>query len=63
MAVQYFGVNRGAQSTTVTTGTSSTSKNVEVAVDLTKSMTRAEVIQALDEIRIYILSNPSPFAQ
>lgn len=63
MAVQYIGVNRGAQRTTITTGTSSTSKTLEVTVDLTGNMTREEIVRQLGDIQDYILSNPSsPFA-
>lgn len=64
MAIQYTGVDRGAQRTTITTGTSSTSKGLEVTVDLTKGFTRAEVVRQLRDIADYILSTPAtPYAQ
>lgn len=64
MAVQYIGKSRGAARTTITTGTSTTSKSLEVTVDLTAGWKKSELDVALDEIRDYILDTRStPFAQ
>lgn len=64
MAVQFIGKNRGAAQTSITTGTSTTSKTLEVTVDLTGNMTRAEIVNGLREIIGYILdTRTTPFAQ
>jgi hypothetical protein len=64
MATQYIGVDRGAQRTTITTGTSTTSKTLEVTVNLAGNMTRAEVYRQLNDIADYILdTRTTPFAQ
>jgi hypothetical protein len=64
MAVQYTGLNRGQQSTSVVTGTSSNSVDVEVAVDLSKNLTRKEVLDKLDQIRDFIMNTrTTPYAQ
>jgi hypothetical protein len=64
MAVQYTGLNRGQQSTSVVTGTSSNSVDVEVAVDLSKNLTRKEVLDKLDQIRDFIFNTrTTPYAQ
>ncbi len=64
MASQYIGKARGAQRTTITTGTSSTSKSLELVVDLTAGWTKAEIIVALEELEDYILdTRTTPFAQ
>jgi hypothetical protein len=59
MANQYYGVNKGVDMVSyVTVGTSSTATtDCEVRVLSTHSMTRLDVIKALDVIRKYILSN------
>lgn len=64
MAVQYIGLSRGAAKTTITTGTSTTSKTLEVTVDLSGNMTRAEVVVGLRDVIDYILdTRTTPFAQ
>lgn len=64
MTVQYIGVNRGLQGDTVTTGTSSTSKSIELVVDLSSGATRKQVLLGLEEIRKFILNDrATPFAQ
>lgn len=64
MAVQFIGINRGAQLDGITTGTSTTSKDMEVTVDLTKNMTRKEILDNLDRFRDFIANTRStPFAQ
>ena len=63
MTIQYFGIDRGGQFKDVATGTSTTGKNIELAVDLTSNATRADVLLAIEAIENFILSNPSVFAQ
>jgi hypothetical protein len=63
MAIQYFGIDRGAQFKDVATGTSTTSKKIELAVDLTGNATREDVLLGLEAIKNFILSNVSTFAQ
>jgi hypothetical protein len=48
MAVTYYGINIGE--TTVTVGTSTTSKDIELAVDDTNSPNNLDVAIALKEI-------------
>jgi hypothetical protein len=64
MATQYFGKNRGAARTSITTGTSTTSKSLEVTVDDTAGWTKAELAVALQEITDYLMDQrTTPFAQ
>lgn len=64
MAVQYFGIERGAARTTVTTGTSTTSKKIELAVDDTVGITRKEVEDQVQLILDFIMDQrTTPFAQ
>lgn len=62
MATQYFGVNRGAAKTSITTGTSTTSKSLELTVNDAVGWTKAEVVVKLRELADYILDQrTSPF--
>lgn len=71
MTIQYFGTDRAAQFTGtngVSTGSSTTGRKIELAVDTTPGTnpappTRADVLRGLEAIQNYILSNASPFAQ
>jgi hypothetical protein len=64
MAIQYFGINRGQQSLTVTTGAATTGKQIELAVDLASNATRQEVLDSLDKLRDFIVNTrATPFAQ
>jgi hypothetical protein len=64
MAIQFFGLNRGGRVEDVATGTSTTSKKLELAVDDTVGLTRKEVLQLLDTLKQYLLNQRStPFAQ
>ena len=64
MAIQYFGIDRGRQSTDVTTGTATTGKQIELAVDLASGATRQEVLDSLDKLRDSIVNTrATPFAQ
>lgn len=57
MATRYFGVNRGGQQTDVTQGSSTTSKKVELVVDLASSLTQTEVLLAIENIANYIIAS------
>jgi hypothetical protein len=64
MAIQYIGINRGQQSTDVTTGTATTGKQIELAVDLASAASRKEVLDSLDKLRDFIVNTrATPFAQ
>lgn len=67
MASQYTGVSRGVgypgTLPTVVTGQSTTGKDMELVVDLSKSWTRADVLRGLEALKNFILSNTSPYAQ
>jgi hypothetical protein len=64
MAIQYIGINRGQQGLTVTTGTSTTGKQIELSVDLASNATRQEVLDSLDKLRDFIVNTrATPFAQ
>lgn len=60
MASRYFGIERGAQKTGITQGSSSTSKKLELVVDLTAGFTKAEVLQAIEYLEGYITENIWP---
>ncbi len=64
MASQFIGKARGAPRTSITTGTSTTSKSLELVVDLTAGWTRGEILVALEELGDYILdTRTTPFVQ
>lgn len=64
MAIQYFGINRGQQSTGVTTGAATTGRQIELSVDLAANATRQEVLDNLDKLRDFIVNTrATPFAQ
>lgn len=48
MASEYYGVNRGQQHKDVVVATSSPTKDIELKIDLTKNLTKAEVIMLLE---------------
>ena len=52
MASQYFGFNRGTDLSpdAITTGTSSGSTDVELRVDLTKSLTKEDILLITEAI-------------
>lgn len=60
MAVQYFGIEKGAKFTTVTQDSSTTSKTIELAVDLADGASKEQVIVALQNLKDYILQNKWP---
>lgn len=55
MATRYFGVGYGADFDTVTTDTSTTSKTVEVTVDLAVITKKQDLLLALEAIKKYII--------
>lgn len=59
MASQYYGIERGQTQDGVTTGSSTTSKKLEVVLDLTGGFTQAEVLMALEYIKNFILNSSS----
>ncbi len=73
MAVQYIGINRGQPyvspgmtpgTSNVATGSGTTGKGIELAVDLSANPTRAEVLRALEILAQFILdTRATPFAQ
>jgi hypothetical protein len=60
MAVQYFGIEKGAKFTTVTQDSSTTSKTIELTVDLADGASKEQVIVALQNLKDYILQNKWP---
>jgi hypothetical protein len=64
MAVQFIGINRGATRESITSGTSTTGKQIELAVDLASNASRKEVLDHLDLLRDFIVNTrATPFAQ
>jgi hypothetical protein len=60
MADNFIGINRGALDdvpASITVGSSTGAKDIELRVDTGKGTTRQDVIKALEAIRSYILSN------
>lgn len=62
MASRYFGIERGAQAPSITEGSSTTSKKIEVVVDLTSSVTKMELVDLLKSLAEYI-ANTSTYPQ
>ncbi len=60
MASRYFGISRGGTEDSVTQGSSTTSKKLEVVLDLSGNFTKQEVLQGLEYIKQYILKNIWP---
>lgn len=62
MASRYFGTNRGGTLTNsdVSQDSSTTSKNIELVVDLTASCTRNEVLDAIERIKCNIIQSDWP---
>ena len=64
MAIQYIGINRGQQSSDVASGTSTTGRQIELAVNDAVGITRNEVLDNLDKLRDFIVNTrATPFAQ
>lgn len=60
MANRYFGNDHGKTEFDITQGSSTTSKDVEVVVDLSAGMSKNDVLVKLKEISNYILKNIWP---
>lgn len=60
MAKHFFGIDKGNKFTSVSDSTSTTSKDIEVTVELTSDATKEQVIVALQNLRDYILQNSWP---
>ncbi len=60
MAVRYFGIEKGANVDGVTQGSSTTSKDVEVTVDLAAAADKQQVLVAIENLKIYITNNIWP---
>lgn len=55
MASEYFGIDLGGAISDIEQDSSTNSTDIELAVDLTNSPTREQVIVALQNIRDYLL--------
>lgn len=60
MASRYYGMNRGDNETAIAEGSSTNSKAIELVIDLTKSLTKAEVIQAIKMLTNYLIKGNWP---
>lgn len=60
MASQYYGLNRGQTEFSMTSGTSTGSVDVELRYDLTKSLTKSEILAILEQIRNQIIKDNYP---
>ena len=69
MASAYFGLNRGQDGRTSVAGvspvtesaTASGSTDVEIRIDLTKSLAKSEMVQLIGRLQEWILENRSKF--
>lgn len=62
MANRYIGNDKGATYVNITEDSSTTSKDVEVVIDLSASMSKSEVLVKLEEIKDYIIKANWPMA-
>lgn len=60
MASRYYGVNKGGRAENVVEDSSTTSKKVELVIDLTAGLTRAEVLEAIEYIEQKIINGVWP---
>jgi hypothetical protein len=56
----YFGIDLGLSLDTVTDGAASTTKSVELVVELDDDPTKEQVVVALQNLRDYLLQSPWP---
>lgn len=62
MATQFFGLNRGEQAGSVSKGTSTTSKSIELAVNDAVGIKKNEILLALEMFKQAILDDrQTPF--
>lgn len=59
MAKRYVGIDKGKSLDTITQGSSTTSKHVEIVIDLSVTATRQDVLVALEKLEYYITQNTS----
>lgn len=60
MASRYWGLNRGEYYTNIVEQSSTPSKDLELKLDLTKAMTREDVLIQLEQIMIAIKEDKWP---
>jgi hypothetical protein len=58
MASRYYGMDRGQTTDDIDEGSSTTSSDVEIVINLAKSLTRAEVLQIMDMLKERIIEEP-----
>ncbi len=64
MATQFFGISRGGQLKDVTTGTSTTGKNVEITVNDAVGLKQSDVDVLVETLQQFIYNQrTTPFAQ
>ncbi len=56
MASHYYGINRGQTEFSVVESTSTNSTDIELVIDLTKNVTKSELMVKLEELANYILT-------
>lgn len=62
MATRYFGVDKGKTQTDVVQDSGTTSKDVEIEIDLAAGMDRQQVLLAIEYIKNVILQSKWPLA-
>lgn len=60
MADRFFGLNRGQTEFQAAEGAATQATDIEVRVDLTKNLTKSEVLQKLEELSNHILKGKWP---
>lgn len=60
MADRFYGLDRGDTEFDVSEGSSTPTKDIEVAVDLAVSLEKSEVLQLLDMIKNHIVKGDWP---
>jgi hypothetical protein len=64
MAIQYIGINRGQQNADIASGTATTGRQIELAVNDAVGITRKELLDSLDKLRDFIVNTrATPFSQ
>lgn len=60
MADRYYGLDRGERLKDVSENSSTTSKDVEIRIDLAPGMSRSEVLELLEYLEMHILQDIWP---
>lgn len=60
MASRYYGLNRGQTEQNVAEGSSTNSTDLEVVFDLTKNLTKSEILVLLEMIKNHIIKGNFP---